>query len=121
MVTLLIDQASIVRLNQVHVSTSHGDKRTYFVACAPWLAVLVLRNGLSLEDVARRVVNAQFDTLTAPPILARPGNADKPHTIVTVHSVSKDLADVSLVLAIEQLRDDGVAPDPWLDGLLKSA
>lgn len=107
MVTLLVEHASLLRLSFVRESAEHGDLRRYYVACAPWLAVLVLRNGLDLETVARRVVNADLTIAPAPASIARPGNADKPHKIMAVHSLSDDLADVSLTLAMEAMRDDG--------------
>lgn len=106
-VTLLIDTPSQIRIGFVRETMEHGDRRAYYVAEAHWLAVVVLCNGLDLETVADKVVNADIAVAPAPATIARPGNEGKPHTIVSVHSLSADLADFCLVLAMERLSEDG--------------
>lgn len=105
--TLLIDAPSQIRIGFTRETNKRGDHRAYYVAEAPWLAVVVLRNGLDLETVADKVVNADIAVAPAPATIARPGNEGKLHTIVSVHSLSSDLADFCLVLVMERLREGG--------------
>lgn len=108
MVTLLIDTSSQIRIGFARETNKRGDHRAYYVAEAPWLAVVVLRHGLDLESVANKVVNAEIAVAPAPATIARPGNEGKPHTIVSVHSLSADLADFVLVLVMERLSEAGI-------------
>lgn len=107
MATVIFDGASVLRLGFVRETTEHGDRRAYYTACAPWLAVVVLRNGLDLKTVVHQVVNADISVKPAPAAVARPGNADKPHTIVSVAGLANDMADFALVLVMERLREAG--------------
>lgn len=106
MATLLLDTPGLARIGFALETTEHGDRRAYYVAESPWLAVVVLRHGLDLEAVAHKAVHARVSVAPAPASIARPGNAGKPHTIVSVLSLAEDLAEHTLVLVMEQLRED---------------
>src|SRR5690242_3485951 len=106
MPTLVMDTPGLARIALALETTQHVERRAYYVAESPWLAVVVLRHGLELETVAHKVVHAMVTVAPAPARIARAGNADKPHTIVSVFGLVDDLADLMLCLVMERLRED---------------
>ncbi len=103
---LLLDAPGIARLLPSKGTSRLGNQRTYFAAAAPARAIIVFHRGLNARRLAGQVVEAHVTTAVAPPGLARPGNAGKLHTIVSVWRPVLGLADQTLSRMIAEGQRD---------------
>jgi hypothetical protein len=107
-VKILLDTAGMARLLFIKGTGKLSGKRAYFTAAAPARVVVVFYGGLGAMHLIRHVVEAKVTTAAAPAGTARPGNAGKQHTIISVLRKADNLADHVLVLSrvIEEGRQD---------------
>jgi len=94
------------RLTFSHERTDHGARRAYYIASAPARAVVVFRDGLEASKMIGDVVEVSVTTAVAPSGLARPGNAGKPHTVISVLRRVDTLAEQFLWYVIEGGKQD---------------
>lgn len=103
---LLLDTGGMTRLLLSKRTAGLGSQRTYFVASAPARAVIVFHHGLNAKRLAGRVMEAHVTTAKAPLGIARPGNEDKQHTIVSVWRQVDGHADQALWRVFEEGQQD---------------
>ena len=77
-------------------STEHGDLRTYYVAKKPKRMIIVCRNGLTLESVYGKVVDANVGKDSGYPGFVHQEYEGKPNTKVTIRKVVNEQHELKL-------------------------
>lgn len=105
---LLIDPHGAEAFNLRTASTEFTDARRYYCARAPYLAILVCRNGLDLLDLRGQVVDARVGYEEAWREFARPGCEGQRHTKITIYRrLPQEQGDLSLSAVLTNGERDG--------------